>query len=140
MRELMPEHDPSHPERDRTGVIFAECQIRYRSPVVFDEIVGVECSIGEIRRSAFEVRFTMRVDDRVAAEGSGWLVAYDYEAGRSQPLPDDLRGALEEAAAEPGARWVGSATGRVDREAAVRAIQVWHSNTRMERSRVSASA
>ena len=78
MRELMPEHDPSHPERDRTGVIFAECQIRYRSPVVFDEIVGVECSIGEIRRSAFEVRFTMRVDDRVAAEGSGWLVAYDY--------------------------------------------------------------
>jgi acyl-CoA thioester hydrolase len=99
MRELMPDHDPSHPERDATGVIFAECQIRYRSPVLFDEVVEVQCSVGEVRRSAFEIRFTMRVDDRLAAEGSGWLVAYDYVAGGAQPLPDGLRAALVEAAA-----------------------------------------
>jgi acyl-CoA thioester hydrolase len=99
MRELMPEHDPSHPERDTTGVIFAECHIRYRSPVLFDEVVTVECNVGEIRRSAFEIRFAMRVADRLAAEGSGWLVAYDYTAGRAQPLPDGLRTALEGAAA-----------------------------------------
>jgi acyl-CoA thioester hydrolase len=99
MRELMPEHDPAHPERDATGVIFAECQIRYRSPVLFDEVVAVECVVGEVRRSAFEIRFTMRVDDRVAAEGSGWLVGYDYTAGRAHPLPDGLRAALEDAAA-----------------------------------------
>jgi acyl-CoA thioester hydrolase len=99
MRELMPDHDPSHPERDTTGVIFAECQIRYRSPVLFDEVVAIECSVGEVRRSAFEIRFAMRVGDRLAAEGSGWLVAYDYSAGHSQPLPDGLRAALESAAA-----------------------------------------
>jgi acyl-CoA thioester hydrolase len=98
IRELMPEHDPSHPEHDATGVIFAECSIRYRSPVVFDEVVAVECSVGEVRRSAFEIRFTMRVEDRLAAEGSGWLVAYDYAAGRAQPLPGELRAVLEEAA------------------------------------------
>jgi acyl-CoA thioester hydrolase len=99
LRELMPEHDPSHPERDATGVIFAECNIRYRSPVLFDEVVDVECSVGEVRRSAFEIRFAMRVGERLAAEGSGWLVAYDYAAGSSQTLPDELRGALEAAAA-----------------------------------------
>jgi acyl-CoA thioester hydrolase len=99
MCELMPEHDPSHPERDATGVIFAECQIRYRSPVLFDEVVAVRCTVGEIRRSAFEIRFTMHVEDRLAAEGSGWLVAYDYAAGSPQPLPDGLRAALEAAAA-----------------------------------------
>ncbi|MDX6658768.1 MAG: acyl-CoA thioester hydrolase [Solirubrobacteraceae bacterium] len=99
LRELMPEHDPSHPERDATGVIFAECNIRYRSPVLFDEVVDVECSVGDVRRSAFEIRFAMRVGERLAAEGSGWLVAYDYAAGSSQTLPDELRGALEAAAA-----------------------------------------
>jgi acyl-CoA thioester hydrolase len=98
LRQLMPEHDPSHPERDATGVIFAECNIRYRSPVLFDEVVDIECSVGEVRRSAFELRFAMRVGERLAAEGSGWLVAYDYAAGSSQTLPDDLRGALEAAA------------------------------------------
>jgi acyl-CoA thioester hydrolase len=98
LRQLMPEHDPSHPERDATGVIFAECNIRYRSPVLFDEVVDIECSVGEVRRSAFEIRFAMRVGERLAAEGSGWLVAYDYAAGSSQTLPDDLRGALEAAA------------------------------------------
>ena len=96
--ELLPEHDPTHPERDPTGLIFAECHIRYRSPVLFDEVVAIECSVGEIRRSAFEVRFTMRVGDRLAAEGSGWLVAYDYGAGSAKPLPGDLRAALAEAA------------------------------------------
>jgi acyl-CoA thioester hydrolase len=99
LRELMPEHDPSHPELDATGVIFAECNIRYRSPVLFDEVVDVECSVGDVRRSAFEIRFAMRVGERLAAEGSGWLVAYDYAAGSSQTLPDELRGALEAAAA-----------------------------------------
>jgi acyl-CoA thioester hydrolase len=99
LRRLMPEHDPSHPERDATGVIFAECNIRYRSPVLFDEVVDIECSVGEVRRSAFEIRFAMRVGERLAADGSGWLVAYDYAAGSSQTLPDELRGALEAAAA-----------------------------------------
>jgi acyl-CoA thioester hydrolase len=99
LRQLMPEHDPSHPERDTTGVIFAECNIRYRSPVLFDEVVDIECSVGDVRRSAFEIRFAMRVGERLAAEGSGWLVAYDYAAESSQTLPDVLRGALEDAAA-----------------------------------------
>jgi acyl-CoA thioester hydrolase len=99
LRQLIPEHDPSHPERDATGVIFAECNIRYRSPVLFDEVVDIECSVGDVRRSAFEIRFAMRVGERLAAEGSGWLVAYDYAAGSSQTLPDELRGALEAAAA-----------------------------------------
>ena len=28
---------------------------------------------------------------RLAAEGHGWLVGYDYAAGHSTPLPDALR-------------------------------------------------
>ena len=98
IRDLFPDHDPSAPNAMRGGVIFAECHINYRSPVHFDEEVAVECAVGEIRRSAFQMRFTMTVGDRLVADGYGWLVGFDYEAQRSSRLPDALREALEAAA------------------------------------------
>jgi acyl-CoA thioester hydrolase len=98
IRSLLPTHDPSHPESERFGLIFAECHINYRSPVYFDEEVAVECSIGEVRRSAFQVKFSMRVADRVAAEGYGWLVGFDYSSDKSAPLPEGFKKVLEDAA------------------------------------------
>ena len=98
IRRLMPEHDPAHPEQTAFGLIFAECHINYRSPVYFDEEVGVECSIGEVRRSAFQVLFTMRAGERVAADGYGWLVGFDYGAEKASALPESFRTALQNAA------------------------------------------
>ena len=95
LRHLMPSHDPAHPESEGFGLIFAECHINYRSPVFLDEEVAVGCWVGELRRSSFRVDFDMRVDGRAAADGSGWLVGFDYAAQRSQPLPDDLRARLQ---------------------------------------------
>jgi acyl-CoA thioester hydrolase len=98
IRRLMPQHDPAHPEQTAFGLIFAECHINYRSPVYFDEEVGVECSIGEVRRSAFQVLFTMRAGERVAADGYGWLVGFDYGAEKASALPESFRTALQNAA------------------------------------------
>jgi acyl-CoA thioester hydrolase len=100
LRELVPSHDPAHPEADAFGLIFAECHINYRSPVHFDEEVGVRCSIGHVRRSSFRVEFEMRVEGRLAAEGYGVLVGFDYGSQQAAQLPDSLREALE---AEAGA-------------------------------------
>src|SRR3954447_18515184 len=97
--ELAPGHAPSHPERHDGGMIFAECHIAYRSPVHYDEEVAVGLRIGELRRSSFRVDFTMHVGERLAAEGYGWLVGFDYATQRAQPLGDALRARLEEAAA-----------------------------------------
>jgi acyl-CoA thioester hydrolase len=98
IRTLMPAHDPAHPEHSKWGLIFAECHINYRSPVYFDEEVAVECSIGEVRRSAFQVLFTMCAGERLAAEGYGWLVGFDYELEKSSPLPEPFREVLQDAA------------------------------------------
>lgn len=102
LRSLAPDHDPSRVGGDPSasfGLIFAECHIAYRSPVAFDELVEVECRVGEVRRSAFQVPFAMRVGDRLAAEGHGWLVGFDYERQQSARLPDALREVLEREAA-----------------------------------------
>jgi acyl-CoA thioester hydrolase len=99
LRELLPAHDPANPETDAIGLIFAECHVLYRSPVLFDEELAVECTIGDVRRSAFQIRFVMRVGSRVAAEGHGWLVGYDYPAQRSAQLAPEVRETLMAAAA-----------------------------------------
>jgi acyl-CoA thioester hydrolase len=94
LRELAPGTDPAG-FLSGFGLIFAECHIAYRSPVQFDEVVDIRCGIGEVRRSAFQVTFDMRVGERAAADGWGWLVGFDYPAQRPQPLPGDLRARLE---------------------------------------------
>jgi acyl-CoA thioester hydrolase len=100
LRQIVPAHDPSNPEGAEFGLIFAECHINYRSPVLYDEAVDVTCDIGHVRRSAFRVEFDMRVGTRLVAEGYGVLVGFDYAAEQAAVLPDALREALE---AEAGA-------------------------------------
>src|SRR3954452_22724119 len=86
LRELIPAHDPSHPELNPSGLIFAEGHIRYRSPVYFDEDVAVFCSIGEVRRSAFQVRFEMTVGERLAPAGHGRRGGVGFTRERRAPL------------------------------------------------------
>jgi acyl-CoA thioester hydrolase len=101
LREIVPSHDPAHPEQDAFGLIFAECHINYRSPVLFDEEVAINCAIGNVKRSSFRVEFDMRVGSRLVAEGYGVLVGFDYGTQAAAQLPDALRSALEAEAAAP---------------------------------------
>lgn len=94
LRELVPDHDPSHPEGS-FGFIFAECQINYRSPGAFDDEVAIELRTAAVERSSFRIEFRMRVGERLLAEGYGTLVGYEYEHGRAAPLPDALRARLQ---------------------------------------------
>src|SRR3954467_15173339 len=99
VRTLWPHHDPTKAGGEQLGVIFAECHIKYRSPVAFDEEVAISCWIGEVRRWAFQVCFEMRVGERMAAEGDSWLVGFDYAEQRASPLPEAMRETLAAAAA-----------------------------------------
>lgn len=90
IRELLPDHDPAHPD-GTFGFIFAEAKIEYRSPGQFDDEVTIELRTADVRRSSLRIEFRMRVGERLLAEGYGVLVGYDYDAQRAQPLPDALR-------------------------------------------------
>ena len=99
LRHLIPGHTPADPESSGFGLIFAECQINYRAPVHYDEQVAIACSVADVRRSSFRVPFEMSVDTRLAAEGYGVLVGFDYAGQSAMRLPDELRARLEEEAA-----------------------------------------
>ena len=98
LRHLIPSHSPADPEADGFGLIFAECHINYRSPVMYDEQVDIECSVSDVARSSFLIPFAMRVGDRLAAEGYGVLVGFDYAAQKAARLPDELRTRLHQEA------------------------------------------
>ncbi len=91
IHELAPGHSPT--ERADFGFIFAECKIAYRSPAFFGEDLRTFIEPGELRRSSLRLDFRMvcEGDERLVADGYGTLVGYDYDAGRAQPIPDELR-------------------------------------------------
>ena len=95
LKQLSPEHAPT--ARSRFGFIFAECHIAYRGPAFFDDVIRTYIWPAELRRSSLRLGFEMTVEDRLVAEGWGTLVGYDYEAGSSQPIPQELRDLVEPA-------------------------------------------
>ena len=92
---ILPEHDPG--SRQQFGFIFAECHIAYRSPAHFGEEIRTFIWPTGLERSSIRIEFAMRSesDGRLLAEGYGVLVGYDYAAGKSRPVPDELRERLE---------------------------------------------
>jgi acyl-CoA thioester hydrolase len=75
------------------GMILARTEIDYRSPAAYGDRleVGVRCA--SLGRSSFVLEFRVeeRGSGRLVAEGRTVLVHYDYTAGRSIPIPPELR-------------------------------------------------
>jgi len=87
--------------RGRAGLrdmdlILARTEIDYRSPLELGETAEIGLRIAEVGRSSFVIEFAMldSATQRLAAEGRNVLVYYDYAAGRTAALPDELRAAL----------------------------------------------
>lgn len=95
LSQLLGGDDPS--TRTGFGLIFAECRINYRAPAFYDEEIRTSLRPGEIARSSARIEFTMHAvgDERLLTEGYGVVVGYDYAAGRSMPLPESFRSALD---------------------------------------------
>jgi acyl-CoA thioester hydrolase len=77
----------------RRDVILARAEVDFRSPAAYPEVLDVGVRCASIGRSSFVVEqaITERRTRRLVAEARMVLVHYDYEAGRSTPLTDDLR-------------------------------------------------
>ena len=79
--------------RERFDMMLARVEVDYRSPVVFGEnlVVGIRC--GSMRRSSFVLELEVREETtgRLVAESRKVCVHFDHDAGRSSPLPTELR-------------------------------------------------
>jgi acyl-CoA thioester hydrolase len=74
-------------------MILARAEVDYRSPLVYGDRIEVGVRCASVKRSSFVlVQAIVHVPSgRLAAEARKVLVHYDYRAGTSKALPEDLR-------------------------------------------------
>ena len=80
-----------------TTIIIARAECDYRSPARFGDELEVRVGIGDIGRSSFALIYDLVhvVSDRLIASGKTVMVSYDYEKGKSTPLPPATRELLQ---------------------------------------------
>lgn len=89
------------PEVERaTGVgpILHSTRARFRAPLEWPDEVEVATRAEEVGADRFTMRYEVRSRrlERLAAEGEGVIVAFDYRAGAKAALPGSVRAALAE--------------------------------------------
>jgi acyl-CoA thioester hydrolase len=69
--------------------------LEWHGPAGFDDEVAIEVTASRLGSSSFDLSFTATVKGRRVVTATTTYVVIDPKAGRSQPIPDDLRAALQ---------------------------------------------
>ena len=87
------------------GPILASTQCRFKIPLTYPDSVDVGARIADVADDRFLMRYAVasRRHQKIAAEGEGLIVAFDYLQNKKAPLPEAIRRGIEaiEAAAHP---------------------------------------
>lgn len=88
------------PEVERelgVGPILHSTRARFRAPLTWPDEVEVGTRVVDVLDDRFTMLYEVRSHalDRVACEGSGLIVAFDYRAGAKTALPAAIRKGLE---------------------------------------------
>lgn len=80
------------------GPILASINCKFKFPLTFPDTVAVGTKITELGEDRFTMhhRVVSRRANRIAAEGDGVIVTYDYAAGRKSTIPEPVRAALSQ--------------------------------------------
>ena len=79
------------------GPILASTQCRFRMPLTYPDTVSVATKIDEIGDDRFLMKYAVvsHNQGKVAAEGEGLIVSYDYREQRKAPLPEEIKRRIE---------------------------------------------
>ena len=83
---------------DGVGPILHSTQVRFRAPVQWPDTMTVATRVSALEEDRFTMLYEVRSHalGRVAAEGSGIVVCYDYRRGLKVPLSTELRARIGE--------------------------------------------
>lgn len=78
---------------DNIGFILAEQSCTYKIPITYRQTLRVGVRTARLGRKSFELHYSIQDAEtqEELASGRTVLVAYDYRAARSIPLPDEWR-------------------------------------------------
>jgi acyl-CoA thioester hydrolase len=81
---------------EKVGPILAAINCNYRRQLTYPDTVRVGARITKIGRSSMtmEHRLVSENAGTLAAEGDSTIVSFDYDAGKSHPVPEAIREAI----------------------------------------------
>ncbi len=78
------------------ALILARIAVDFRSPAQFAETLEVGARVTRLGTTSFDMEHEVRAGDgRLVLEATSVLVAYDYEANASMPVPERWRARLD---------------------------------------------
>ncbi len=82
-----------HLEETGVGPILASTQCRFRFPVTYPDTLWVGAKITELGDDRFTHRYlaVSKTHDKVAAEGDGVVVAFNYHTNQKAPIPAKIK-------------------------------------------------
>lgn len=81
---------------DELNYVLAECRVRWHARVLWPQTVSVGVRVIRVGRKHFEMEYEVRSETGEKLQsGSTVQVMFDYEAGASMRVPDELRTTLE---------------------------------------------
>jgi acyl-CoA thioester hydrolase len=85
--------DPGFLARDPLGPILAATRCRFRAPLKHPDRVTVGARVSSVEEDRFVMAYAIfsHAMGRIAAEGDGTIVCYDYRNSRRAPLPEHLK-------------------------------------------------
>ena len=83
-------------EQSGLGPILAETRCRFRAALKHPDHISIGARIREIEEDRFLMEYAVAsaASGRIAAEGDGLVVSYDYRAGARAPLPAAVLSAI----------------------------------------------
>ena len=87
----------AHLQEHGVGPILAETRCRFRIPLEYPDEVEVGARVARLETDRFLMEYAVasRNHGRIAAEGDGLIVTYDYDAQRKAPIPEATRMAID---------------------------------------------
>ena len=92
--------------RDPLGPILGAISCRYRAPLTYPDRVSVGVKVTRVEADRFVMAYVIFSHGlgKLAAEGEGTMVCFDYRQNRKAPLPEKLKdriAEMERAVAKP---------------------------------------
>jgi len=81
--------------REQTGIgpILGSASCKYKLPLTYPDTVSVGAKITDMSEDRFTMKYVIvsHKHQKIAAEGDGVIVMYNYNEGKKTPIPEEMR-------------------------------------------------
>jgi acyl-CoA thioester hydrolase len=80
------------------GPILGSTSCRYKLPLTYPDTISVGAKTVDVEEDRFTMKYVIvsRRHQKIAAEGDGVIVMYDYREGRKTAIPNEIRRRIQE--------------------------------------------